>query len=559
MREKYIDLMEKILSAYTVEHIIRYFDDVKRDGLTEHGFPRLTSDIGILIGHGRRTELKDLFCEMMDFCCAAIPTVKAANDFSVREVICCIAVLEKNRIFDAEKINGWKECLKTIDPQKCYTSFAVKPDDIVHNWALFTAVSEYFRYRMGLSESPAFAELQVAAQMKWLDENGMYKDSPYADPIRCPMVYDQVPRGLFSCLLFAGYTGPYAKEIDDYLRKAGLCTLVMQSVTGELPFGGRSNQFLHNEAWMAAICEFEAVRYHKEGNHALAGKFKAAVHRAIENTEYWLNKTPISHVKNRFPFQEHFGCEDYAYFDKYMITAASFYYAAYMFCDDSIKAAAYDDSPAIWSTSEYFHKVFARAGGYSLEFDTNADPHYDAKGLGRIHKYGAPSPICLSLPCPAAHPNYKIKGVEPTSMSLCPGIKQDGEWKFAADPEWVHEMTDSETGADYVSLTMNCRLEDRSVSTKYRVDASGVCAAVKGSGEIAYMLPAFSFDGETEPEIAAEEHCLTVTYEGWQCRYTTNGRITDTGKTTANRNGYYRIFYASGENALDVKVEIVKK
>ena len=54
MKEKYIELMEKALSAYTDEHIQRYFNDVKTNGLTEHGFPRLTANIGILIAHGRR-------------------------------------------------------------------------------------------------------------------------------------------------------------------------------------------------------------------------------------------------------------------------------------------------------------------------------------------------------------------------------------------------------------------------------------------------------------------------------------------------------------------------
>lgn len=52
MREKYIELMEKALSAYSVEHIIGYFERVKLEGLTEHGFPRLTSNIGILVAHG---------------------------------------------------------------------------------------------------------------------------------------------------------------------------------------------------------------------------------------------------------------------------------------------------------------------------------------------------------------------------------------------------------------------------------------------------------------------------------------------------------------------------
>ena len=52
MRETYIALMDRVLDAYSHEHILRYFADVKRDGITEHGFPRLTADLGILIAHG---------------------------------------------------------------------------------------------------------------------------------------------------------------------------------------------------------------------------------------------------------------------------------------------------------------------------------------------------------------------------------------------------------------------------------------------------------------------------------------------------------------------------
>ena len=95
MNNIYLDLMAKTLSAYTDEHIIHYFGEVKKNGLTEHGFPRLTSNIGILIANGKRQELLLLFCEMMEFCCKSIPTVKAANDFSVREIICCIGELKK--------------------------------------------------------------------------------------------------------------------------------------------------------------------------------------------------------------------------------------------------------------------------------------------------------------------------------------------------------------------------------------------------------------------------------------------------------------------------------
>lgn len=90
MCKHYLDLMEKTLSAYSDEHIHHYFNNVQQYGLTEHGFPRLTSNIGILIANGRRGDLLPTFLEMMEFCCKNIPLVQAANDFSVREIVCCI-------------------------------------------------------------------------------------------------------------------------------------------------------------------------------------------------------------------------------------------------------------------------------------------------------------------------------------------------------------------------------------------------------------------------------------------------------------------------------------
>ena len=106
MKKRYISLMSKALDAYTDGHIKDYFDRVKREGLTEHGFPRLTANMGILISHGIRTELTHLFLEMMEFCCKTIPTVKAANDFSVKEIIFCIMALEEKICLQTKLQNG---------------------------------------------------------------------------------------------------------------------------------------------------------------------------------------------------------------------------------------------------------------------------------------------------------------------------------------------------------------------------------------------------------------------------------------------------------------------
>ena len=52
-RARYLDLMERAVSAYTSEHMERYLKDVQRGGLAEHGFPRLCSNLGTLLAHGR--------------------------------------------------------------------------------------------------------------------------------------------------------------------------------------------------------------------------------------------------------------------------------------------------------------------------------------------------------------------------------------------------------------------------------------------------------------------------------------------------------------------------
>ena len=72
-KELYLDLMDVVLDAYSPEQIRLYIDDVIKNSITEHGFPRLTANLGILIAHGRKTELRDLFLEMMDLCCSEIP------------------------------------------------------------------------------------------------------------------------------------------------------------------------------------------------------------------------------------------------------------------------------------------------------------------------------------------------------------------------------------------------------------------------------------------------------------------------------------------------------
>lgn len=560
MKEKYIELMEKALSAYTDEHIQRYFNDVKTNGLTEHGFPRLTANIGILMAHGRRKDLMPIFMEIMEVCCDMFlrpHTPKGTgNEFSVREIICCMYELEKANAVEEEHLLRWKQKISRIIPETCYNVIVKSETDRITNWAIFGAVSEYARVHFGLGENFDFIDRQLSCQFQWLDENGMYRDNP-KELIHQPIMYDYVSRGLFAMLLHWGYRGKYYESIDACLKRAGLLTLKMQSPNGEIPFGGRSNQFLHNEAWMMLLFEYEARRYAKEGNMELAIQFKSAIARALDVTEAWLDKNPIRHIKNRFPTKTKYGCENYAYFDKYMITVASNLYGAYLLCDDSIPTVAAPDHETVaFQTSFHFHKLFLKSGGYALEFDTNADPHYDANGLGRVHREGAPSTICLS--CPAT-PNYTVDVEQSFAFSMCSAIREKDGWHLGTEESATYKVLRSETAKDCASVTLLCKFsDDHVVKEHYTVNEGGVSITLEGDGEIGYTIPAFCFDGEVSPQITVGEHSLTVSYEGWVCRYTTNGKIEDLKKIAANRNGHYRAFHATAQNTLNVKIEITK-
>ena len=557
MNKTYLSIIEKSLSAYSEEDMVSYFNDVKLNGLKDQGFARLTVNIGILIAYGLRKELSSLFLEMMEFCCKMIPVVKADNDFSVRELVCCISELERSGAVESEYIVRWKGYLATIEPTKCYTKFAEKPSDTVQNWAIFCCLSEFFRQKMGLCDSSEFIDTQIASQLKRFDENGMYMDGN--GEIRHPFVYDISPRALFSLLLFSGYRGKYYETLDGLLKKAGLLTLKMQSVTGEVPFGGRSNQFIHNEVWLAAICEYEAVRYKKEGNFLLAGQFKAAALQAIKSVEYWLSKTPISHVKNRFPRELNFGCEKYAYFNKYMISTGSVSYLASLMCDDSISPVELDETPMVWNTSKHFHKTFVKAGGYSLQFGLNENLGLEANGLGRVHKKGAPSAICLSMPCPLitgylGFGDYHIEN----GFSICPSIKKGTEWLIGAGQDVHYELRDSECGKDFAKVILDCVFDSgERIEFDCSVNKNGVRLETKSNGteEIGIAFPVFHFDGEKCTKITKNKDKILVEYDGWVCEYTVPN-VEDLRTEYVNRNGVYKAYLTSGKDTVGISIKI---
>jgi hypothetical protein len=200
-----------------------------------------------------------------------------------------------------------------------------------------------------------------------------------------------------------------------------------------------------------------------------------------------------------------------------------------------------------------------KSSGYGLEFDLNADPHYDASGLGRIHREGAPSTICLSCPCPAT-PSYTVDIQKPFAFSACSAVKYNDTWLLGADTSSKYEIINTAITEDSASSKLLCRFEnEKEIEESYCVSKEGIYISIKGEGDIGFALPAFCFDGETESKISLGKHYLTIEYNGWICCYTTDGYIVDLNKIAANRNGHYKAFLATAKDNLDIKIQILKK
>lgn len=557
MKERYIDLIEKVFTAYTDEHIKEYTDDVFENGIREHGYPRLVANLGILVAHGRKTNMKNDLKKMMDFCCENIPCAmekwgdkgEVGNDFSVKEIVLSILEIEKSGIFSKEITDGWRAKLSEINPFKTYRVIAENPPKRINNWAAFNGASEQVRKYAGIGDESAYIDNQVKSQLFSFDENGMYRD-PHE-----PMVYDMVTRLQLAIILNFGYDGDGRAELEEKMMKAAHITLLMQSVTGEIPYGGRSNQFLHNEAFYAALCEFYAAAFKKKGNIKMAEKFKYAAKKATDSICPWLEGEQIRHIKNYYGIKSMYGCEIYAHFNKYMITTASWLYIAYALADDSIKEDE-SESNYICETSPHFHKVFAKYNDYFIEIDTDADFEYDGGGLGRVHKRGVPSAICLSLPF-STKPNYELDIKNSMPLSICAGVEKNDNFVYSCEENTKYTLLEKKEEENKITIKYKCTVEcGADVLHTVTLSDDGVKIKAEGEGKIRILLPAFYFDGENYTKIKEDNKNVSILYKNHICKYESESDITRLSGEFANRNGHYKCFAAENTGEVSVKIAI---
>ena len=65
----YLDVMEAAVNAYSDNRLVSYCEEAARDGVQEHGFPRLAANLSVLVANGRLSGRRELVKKMMDVCC----------------------------------------------------------------------------------------------------------------------------------------------------------------------------------------------------------------------------------------------------------------------------------------------------------------------------------------------------------------------------------------------------------------------------------------------------------------------------------------------------------
>lgn len=113
----------------------------------------------------------------------------------------------------------------------------------------------------------------------------------------------------------------------------------------------------------------------------------------------------------------------------------------------------------------------------------------------------------------------------------------------------MREIVYSLQSATEDGVRLLCRIGDTSVTETYTVTEEGVTVTVSADSPVAILFPVFRYDGQTETEITASAQTITVRFNGYICRYRTDGCF-ERGGEIGNRNGRYICYCASGKNCI---------
>jgi hypothetical protein len=290
---------------------------------------RLAGALGQLVKAGRCLDLKDAMIKAIDCCLPHLNDPRLAPEFWVKELVYAWEALERD--LPDRKKEEWRKLWLAHDPKRSYRCIVQNEH---HNLTTFVALGEYLKHRNGLGGDLKLVDGIIADQ---LDRRLFAPTGLYVDP-GAPMTYALVVNQQWDALLHWGYDGPHAAEMRELSERSGKTWLLIQSVTGEGPFGGRSNQFNFVEGHLACFFETQANRRARAGDTVLARSCKRAARKALASIKPWIMGMELfRHLKHGFDPKIKHGVDSGGTYSVYGALAASLLATAYHFADDSIR------------------------------------------------------------------------------------------------------------------------------------------------------------------------------------------------------------------------------
>lgn len=558
-KSDYLDLIEKVVDAYGTELLEKQLE--LEDGVYHFTAFRTSVMLAYLLNAGRRPELLPLWRRVTEKSVRALEHSRnsAYNDLTLEELCLSFMLMPK------EVQPRWMEVLRRFDPRH---QFKFMSKDQMNNMVVYGAVGMFLREKLTGESCAAHFDMVMPWILERIDEKGMFDDHDHA------LLYDLTTRVRLEQLLWHGYTGRWADQIRQALCRGGLMTLRMQSAAFQIPYGGRSNQFLHNEALQASLCEYEAVRWKNQGNMELAGAFKRAAALSLLTVRRYLDVPEgPKHIRNRFPQDSLYGIDHYGTFPRYMNALATFAACGYLACDDSIPETPCpaETGGYLEITTERFGKLFANVGGQSLEYAFLADPEHEAAGLGRYHKVGVPAELGLSMPFTdtpvyslstgripfdilgpnpviGEYAHYMTDRIPARCTGFSPGVvAPSGERLLFCQngaPQGYKILEESDT-----RISFQVFWQEGTETITLDREGLWLSCELRIPGTAFWSVPLLESNGGEAARITLSEGSAGASLEGAAFSVSTSALLTDTKERCGNRNGIYRIFHADSDTA----------
>jgi hypothetical protein len=516
-----VDFFKKFQDAKTGAIIDPY-----RKQETQYATPAFAVAAGILVTEAKRDDLLDPATRALTCSIDALLAHHPADghaDFYIPLIMHAHRLLKDAA--PKNVVQHWDDQLRRIDPTNAY-----RAELRLMNWNVVSTCGELLRRHDALV-APAMLDAQqkyieqcLAGHQDKLTPFGMYEDP------NAPLAYDEFARLWLDDMMADGAydDGALAPKLHEFLKLGGLSTLILLSPSGEWASGGRSAFHNWNEAETALICEINATKWQRANRPDVAGAFKRAAHLAYQSMLRWQRPSgELWIVKNRADPSERFGYEAYSYHSQYNLLPMAMLAMAYTHADDQIaeRPTPAETGGYVFDVRPTFHKIAAAAGGYYILIDTNADPHYNATGLQRVHRAGVAFPPLSDTT--AAERAYGPSNAPKIAMT--PGI----QWKDA-DDKW-HSLADSavkdvslrvnHTSPDDVTFEVDYALkDDRHVIEQCALSSDGVDVTDRLTGDsppaaMRLRLPALVNDGASDTTVETAGDSAQILNRGSRLTY----------------------------------------